>query len=273
MNMSQVEESRIRALIVDGDESSRNLIRALLSSDRDIELVADAKSADEARQRIAHERPDLLFMDVGIPGGHGFELMRQLKESAPHVIIVTAYSEFIMQAFELQAVDYIVKPIQRPRFAEGIQRAKARIVEYRLAQLARQIAGVAKRGDSASFTHPRENPYPDQLRIRIRRRLMSLSFDDILWIQGASQYSRVHTKNGEHLLARTLASLECELDPNRFFRIHRSAIVNASYVLEVRSAGDGRYNVHITGGMALTLGRARREILGKLLSGIGTSQH
>ena len=93
------------------------------------------------------------------------------------------------------------------------------------------------------------------------------------WIQGASQYSRVHTRSGEYLLSRTLASLECELDPKRFFRIHRSAIVNAAHVREVRSSGDGRYNIYLHGGLALPMGRARREILEKLLSGIGSKDN
>ena len=105
--------------------------------------------------------------------------------------------------------------------------------------------------------------------IRVRRRMFSLEVSDISWIQGASQYSRVHTKNGEYLLSRTLHSLEGELDPRKFFRIHRSAIVNAAHVREVRSSGDGRYSIYLNGGLALPMGRARREILDRLLSGIG----
>jgi two-component system LytT family response regulator len=102
--------------------------------------------------------------------------------------------------------------------------------------------------------------------------MFSVDVNDIVWIQGASQYSRLHTKSGEYLLSRTLASLECELNPQRFFRIHRSAIVNAAHVREVRSRGDGCYNVYLHGGQALPMGRARREILHKLLSGIGNEE-
>jgi len=98
--------------------------------------------------------------------------------------------------------------------------------------------------------------------------MFALPVEDISWIEGASQYSRVHAKGGEYLLSRSLASLECELDPARFFRIHRSAIVNAAYVREVMSRGDGRYNVYLRGGEALPLGRARRETLYRLLGGI-----
>jgi two-component system LytT family response regulator len=157
-----------------------------------------------------------------------------------------------------------------------VLRAKRRIAERRVAGLAMQLAdavgmnGESPRVNSGAGASPPPARYPNQMTIRVRRRMFSLEVSDISWIQGASQYSRVHTKNGEYLLSRTLASLECELDPKRFFRIHRSAIVNAAHVREVRSSGDGRYNIYLHGGQALPMGRARREILEKLLGGIGS---
>jgi two-component system LytT family response regulator len=137
-----------------------------------------------------------------------------------------------------------------------------------VAGLALQLAGAATamNGDRAAHTPARQ--YAEQMTIRVRRRLFCLDVSDISWIQGASQYSRVHTRTGEYLLSRTLASLEGELDPKRFFRIHRSAIVNAAHVREVRSSGDGRYNIYLAGGQSLPMGRARREILEQLLNGI-----
>jgi len=110
-----------------------------------------------------------------------------------------------------------------------------------------------------------------QVKVRVRRRTFWLDAGDIVWVQGASQYSRVHAKSGEFLLARSLASFECELDQRRFFRIHRSAIVNVDFVQEIRSNGDGRYNIHLHGGPALPMGRSRREILGRLMNGVGQS--
>jgi two-component system LytT family response regulator len=213
-------------------------------------------------------------MDIEMPGGNGIEVLQGLDEPVPYVILVTAHPEFALPAFEVQAADYLVKPVQLQRFLGSVMRAKKRIAERRVAGLARKIAGAvgangngeaAARGGSA-VPAPK---YADQMTIRVRRRMFALEVSDISWIQGASQYSRVHTKNGEYLLSRTLASLECELDPKRFFRIHRSAIVNAAHVREVRSSGDGRYNIYLHGGQALPMGRARREILEKLLTGIG----
>jgi len=268
---------RVRALIVDDEELGRRMLRSLLAPDDEIQVVGEAASADDARRKIADLQPDLVFMDIEMPGGNGIEVLQSLAEPSPYIIFVTAHPEFALPAFEVHAADYIVKPVQRQRFLGSVLRAKQRIAERRVARLARQIAGAVTsngRGNGANGDgEPPPTKYADQMTIRVRRRMFSLDISDISWIQGASQYSRVHTKNGEYLLSRTLASLECELDPRKFFRIHRSAIVNAAHVREVRSSGDGRYNIYLHGGQALPMGRARREILEKLLSGIGSKDH
>ena len=268
---------RVRALIVDDEELGRRMLRSLLAPDDEIQVVGEAASADDARRKIADLQPDLVFMDIEMPGGNGIEVLQSLAEPAPYIIFVTAHPEFALPAFEVHAADYIVKPVQRQRFLGSVLRAKQRIAERRVARLARQIAGAVTSNGQGNGAHAGDPPppakYADQMTIRVRRRMFSLDISDISWIQGASQYSRVHTKNGEYLLSRTLASLECELDPRKFFRIHRSAIVNAAHVREVRSSGDGRYNIYLHGGQALPMGRARREILEKLLSGIGSKDH
>ncbi len=278
LDMATNGTNRVRALIVDDEELGRRMLRAMLASDEDVEVVGEAASATEARRKIGEQRPDLVFMDIEMPGGSGIELLQDLAEPVPYVIFVTAHPEFALPAFEAQAADFLVKPVQRPRFAGSLLRAKRRIAEQRVARYAARIAGaaVAMNGSPADGAGAARSAPPDaapkyasQMTIRVRRRVFSLDVGDITWIQGASQYCRVHTKNGEYLLARTLASLECELDPARFFRIHRSAIVNAAYVREVRTSGDGRYNIYLHGGQALPMGRARREILEKLLTGLG----
>src|SRR5262245_6819301 len=276
--MAENGTGRVRALIVDDEELGRRMLRSLLDPDEDVQVVGEAASATEARRKIAEQKPDLVFMDIEMPGGNGIEVLQDLGESVPYVILVTAHPEFALPAFEAQAADYLVKPVQRQRFLGSVMRAKRRIAERRVAGLARQIAGaVGANGSAAPAARQQQQApaqtYADQMPIRVRRRMFSLEVSDISWIQGASQYSRVHTKNGEYLLSRTLASLECELDPKRFFRIHRSAIVNAAHVREVRSSGDGRYNIYLHGGQALPMGRARREILEKLLSGIGAKDN
>jgi two-component system LytT family response regulator len=279
LDMADNGTNRVRALIVDDEELGRRMLRTLLASDDEILVVGEAASATEARRKIGEQQPDLVFMDIEMPGGSGLDLLQELDEPHPYVIFVTAHPEFALGAFEVQAADYLVKPVQRQRFTGSVMRAKQRIAERRVAGLARQIAGAVGNGKGHVEPAPSNGAaapsqrYADQMTIRVRRRMFALEVSDISWIQGASQYSRVHTKNGEYLLSRTLASLECELDPKRFFRIHRSAIVNAAHVREVRSSGDGRYNIYLHGGQALPMGRARREILEKLLSGIGSKDN
>ena len=171
----------------------------------------------------------------------------------PCLAVMTAHPGRALPDFDLEAVDYLVKPLQRDRIALCLGRVRKRLAERRIAELALEIAGAA--AAMQGLAPLRAGPSgvalcrPDD--DRARRRMFALPVADITWIEGASQYSRVHAKGGEYLLSRSLSSLECELDPMRFFRIHRSAIVNATYVREVMSRGDGRYNVYLQGGEAL----------------------
>lgn len=263
--------SVVRALVADDEEFSRRTLRALAAQEAGIEIAGESVSALDARQRIGELQPDLVFLDIGMEAGRGIDLWHSIAEPRPYLIAMTAHPQLALRAFEIEADDYIIKPLQRQRFASAVTRARRRIAERRIAGFAMQIAGAAvsiQRDSTISALAP-SSPYPDKMTIRVRRRLFSLDVDDIIWIQGASQYSRVHARTGEFLLSRTLASLECELDPARFFRIHRSAIVNAAYIQEVRSRGDGCYNVYLQGGQGLPMGRARREILEKLLGSVG----
>jgi two-component system, LytTR family, response regulator len=266
--MTTNDAGRLRVVIVDADETARRKLRLLLESVEDLESVDEAASALQAGRAIAEARPDIVFLDIDMPGAAGIEPLRAMDP--PCLAVVTAHPEIALPAFELEAVDYLVRPLQRERIATCIGRMRKRLAERRIAELALEIASAAAaiRGIAPALPGGLASRYPDQMTIRVRRRMFALPVADISWIEGASQYSRVHAKGGEYLLSRSLASLECELDPARFFRIHRSAIVNAAYVREVMSRGDGRYNVYLQGGEALPLGRARRETLHRLLGGL-----
>ena len=196
--MAEIGANRVRALIVDDEELGRRMLRSLLAADKEVDVIGEAGSAREARSRITELQPDLIFMDIEMPGGNGIELIQELGDPFPYVIFVTAHPEFALPAFELQAVDYLVKPVEPKRFVGSVLRAERRISERRVAGLAMQLAGAVgmngeklKSGDGAS---PPAARYPRQMTIRVRRRMFSLEVSDISWIQGASQYSRVHTK-------------------------------------------------------------------------------
>jgi two-component system LytT family response regulator len=262
---------RLRIVIVDGDEAARRKIRALLESIEPVQALGEAGSAPQAARAIEALRPHVVLLDVDLPGAAGIGPL--CGPDPPCLLAMTARPERSLHAFGLETVDYLIKPVQRERLALGIARAQRRLAERRIAKLALEIAGAAAAiHPPATALSGAAGRYPDQMTIRVRRRMFALPVADIEWIEGASQYSRVHAKAGEYLLSRSLSSLECELDPARFFRIHRSAIVNAAYVREVMSRGDGRYNVYLHGGKALPLGRARREVLQGLLGGVSAGR-
>ena len=263
---------RLRVVIACGDEAERGRIRAMLDSIEPLESVCDAATAPQARRMIEDTRPDFVLLDIDMPGAAGIEPLR--AADPPCLAVMTAHPGRALPDFDLEAVDYLVMPLQRERIALCLGRVRRRLAERRIAELALEIAGAAAamRGLEPLRAGASGSRFADQMTIRVRRRMFALPVADITWIEGASQYSRVHAKGGEYLLSRSLSSLECELDPMRFFRIHRSAIVNATYVREVMSRGDGRYNVYLQGGEALPLGRARRETLHRLLGGLGAKK-
>ena len=262
-------QSAIQTLIVDDEIMGRNVLRHLLAAVHEVEVVDEAASVPEARLKIESLRPDLVFMDIEMPGGSGIDALEGL-EAPPLLIFVTAHAEFALPAFERQAFDYLLKPVQRQRLIGCVMRAKHVLSERRLAGAALEIARAAEEGEASANHGAASRPrYPEQVMIRARRRIFWLDVDDIAWIQGASQYCRVHAKSGEFLLSRSLASLEADLDPRRFFRIHRSAIVNAGHIREMRSSGDGGHLIVLHGGQAVPIGRARREVRRRLVEAIG----
>ena len=266
--MAAYGRDRLRVLVVDGDAGTRQRLRDLLESLEAAEAIEEAASAPQAMQRIDASRPDLVLLDIDLPAAASVAPLR--RDDWPCIVAMAARPERAQPAFDLEAVDCLAKPVQRERLVEGLRRVRCRLATRQIAELALELAGAAA-GAHGGFRAPPGNGvdrYPDQMMIRVRRRMFALPVADISWIEGASQYSRVHAKSGEFLLSRSLASLECELDPARFFRIHRSAIVNAAYVREVMSRGDGRYNVYLHGGVALPRGRGRRDTLHRLLGGM-----
>jgi two-component system LytT family response regulator len=262
--------THFQALIVEDDDFGRGLLRCLLHSVDGVELVGEAANAPEALAKLTELQPDLVLMDIDIPGGNGIELMQGLSPQ-PFVIFVTAHAQFVLPSFDFQVIDYLLKPVQAGRFIGSVLRAQERISERRLADLATRIAGAMSQlgSDLPAPNAPRSGRYLEQITIRLRRRIFWLDVRDIAWIEGASQYCRVHAKSDSYLLSRSLTSLERELDPGRFFRVHRSAIVNAAFVREVRFSGDGGHLIFLQDGHTVPLSRARRDVRKSLVGAIG----
>ncbi len=258
---------KLRAVIVDDEPLARQLIVELLAGDPDVEVVAECASGTEALEVLPRLKPDLLFLDVQMPGLSGFDVLSRLPGGAvPYVIFVTAHDRYALRAFELHALDYLLKPFARQRFEQSLTRAKDAIRNRGLSELARKISSLASSYSGApagvnhgTATHRRE------FRVHSGNVLRSVKASEIRWIEAADQYVRLHTGDTSHLLSESLSSLEKDLDPQDFFRIHRSTMVNRAFVQEVRTEKNGTHSVILTDGTRLRLSRGRRKLLTDLL--------
>lgn len=236
---------RIRTLIVDDEPIARRTLRLLLEKDPDIELVGECDGV-EAVKAIEASRPDLLFLDIQMPEVDGFQLLERVGiETVPAVVFVTAYGQHALRAFEVDAVDYLLKPFDDERFAATLRRVKS------------------------SLTQPEEKAakrYLRRLVIRTAGRVLLVRVQEVDWIEAADYYARVHTGGKSYLIRQTMAELEQALDPALFFRIHRSAIVNLDKIRELVPRFKGEYAVVLQSGASLRMARGRFEELQRRLA-------
>jgi len=262
----------IRALIVDDEPLAREGIRLLLERDPEIEVVGECGDVDSAARALRAERPALLFLDVQMPGGSGFDVLARTSDlSPPVVVLVTAYDQYAIRAFDASAIDYLLKPFDDDRFAKALSRAKRVVREKRAGEMNRQLVELLERYQPGSA--PATPPSPSQtdsrwltrLAIKSSGRVVFLRADEIDWIGAADYYVEVHVGDKAHLLREAMAKLETRLDPRRFIRIHRSAIVNVDRVAEIRNTPHGDCLVLLHDGTKLRMSRSRRERLGELM--------
>lgn len=244
---------KIRAIIVDDEPLARRRIRTLLSRERDIELVdecADGTSAVEAIRRL---RPDLVFLDVQMPEMNGFAVLRALgTELTAAVVFVTAYEQFSLRAFDVHALDYLLKPFHRRRFQEALRRVRQRFNhEHDLADVRVRLAALLA---SAETDAVRSGPI-ERLAIRTSTKVAIVRVREIDWIQGDGNYVRLHVGSAVHLHRQTMKTLVSQLDPNLFVRIHHSCIVNVERVRELQPWSHGDYVVVLDTGKRLMSSR------------------
>jgi two-component system LytT family response regulator len=255
----------IRVLLVDDEPLARDMLREMLQGDSQVEIVGESCNGREALAAIRAEAPDLIFLDVQMPEVGGFEVLAALKEEkAPYVIFVTAYDQYAVRAFEVQALDYLLKPFDQERFDVSWQRAKVQIARDRngggggMDQRILALLEELKAGKS----------YLERLVIKAAGRIYFLETGEIDWIEAEGNYVSVHSGKKSHLLRETISSLEAQLDPKKFVRIHRSSIVRLDFIQELQPWFHGEYRVILHDGTQLTLSRNHRdklqEALGKL---------
>ena len=249
----------IRAVIVDDEPLARRKIRQMLARDLDVEIVGDCANGREAITAINAQNPDLVFLDVQMPEVDGFAVLESIAGArTPLVIFVTAYDQYALRAFEVSAVDYLVKPFDRRRFEKAMQRAKSLLATEQGSDLNQQTLALL------AELRARSN-HIERLVIKAGGRAFFLKTEEIDWIEAEGKYVRLHAGKESYLLREAIGSIEGQLDPKKFPRIHRSTIINIDRVRELQPWFHNEYRVILHDGTELMLSRSCRKKLGELL--------
>jgi len=247
--------TKLRILIVDDEPLARERIRAFLAEDATMEVAGECANGMEALELIRNGRPDVVLLDVQMPGCNGLQLLAELPaDHRPAIIVVTAHERFAVDAFEAQVVDYLLKPFDRTRFRQALKRAVEHIRATRDGDLGKRVEGLL----AASAAR-----HPQRIVFRADSRMIFLKPDDIEWVEAENNYSNLHLADGKRLLVREpLSSIEKRLGASRFTRVNRSALVHVEQVLELQPAKYGDYTVVLRNGTRLSLSRSLRSRLG-----------
>jgi two-component system, LytTR family, response regulator len=271
-----MSEQPIRAIIVDDEELARRGIQIRLEQHRDIVVVAECENGREAIEAIGREQPDLMFLDIQMPGLSGLDVLARVPhESLPMTIFVTAFDRYALDAFEAQALDYLLKPINDARFVQALDRVRtywnqrsAVAQREKLIQLLAATKGSGALDESTIREHLQaasERRYPQILPIREESGTIRLDVRTIDWIDAAGDYMCVHADGKTYVLRETMKSLEAILDPMVFQRVHRSTIVNVDRVRRLRPHTNGEYFLTLEDGQEIKLSRSYRDRVDQLL--------
>jgi two-component system LytT family response regulator len=241
----------IQAVIADDEVLARQKLRQLLREEPEIEVVGESASATETIELVRLTQPELLFLDIRMPGMDGFDIVEALNTTlstpAPRIIFTTAYDGFALRAFDIHAVDYLLKPFTFERLHSAVEIARHQI------QTGRQSAA---RDDAAKAQNDK---YTKRIVFKSRGRILFLPISEIRWVGAEENYVRICTQTETHLLRETMSRLEERLDPQTFLRVHRSSIVNLQYVKEVRTDADGECVVILVNGQKIAMSRSYRS--------------
>jgi two-component system, LytTR family, response regulator len=258
---------KIKTLVVDDEPLARQSLRILLAGDPEVEIVGEAGSGREAVALIREHSPDLLFLDIQMPEMTGFDVLDKMDAAqVPAVVFVTAYDKYALRAFEVHALDYLLKPFDDARFEKALRRAKQQIEQREVSELSQRLVALLEDRDGARDAEKTSRPqHLTRLLIKSAGRVFFLKADEIDWIGAEDYYVKLHVGPKGHLLRETMNDLEARLDPQKFMRVHRSAIVNLDRVKELHQHFNGDYVVVLQDGTELKLSRSRREHLQTLL--------
>lgn len=251
---------KIPTLIVDDEPLARSRIRQLLAEDEDIAIIGECSDGDQAVIALLQHKPDLLFLDVQMPERDGFSVISAVGAgNMPEVIFVTAFDEYALRAFDVCALDYLLKPFSEARFKQALWRAKERLQSVSSTEADRRLVKLLD-----ALKSPQE--YLKRVTANSQERLSFLETDKIAWIKAEGNYVRLHAGPHSFQLRETISHLETQLDPDQFIRVNRSTIVNINYIKELHQLFHGDYKVILQDGMELTLSRRFRDRLPRIVT-------
>ena len=245
----------IDTLIVDDEVLARKKLCVLLERDPDFRIVGECATAADAIRALLQLRPALMFLDIQMPDEDGFSVINSIEpDTRPKIIFTTAYDHYAIQAFDAEAVDYLLKPFDEERFARAAKRAKSEILDVA------HRATAAEEGAPGSANHS-----PERFLVKSEGRILFFTTDEIDWIEAASNYVKLYSNGKGHLVRHTMNEMERKLDPRQFLRIHRSIIVNVKKIRGVQPCNSGEFIVTLVSGKELPSSRGYRGNLGLLL--------
>ena len=264
--------SPLNAIIVDDEELARRGLSLRLQQLPEVDVVAECANGEEALLAIAQHTPDLLFLDIQMPGMDGFEVVEKLQgDTMPLVIFVTAYNEYAVEAFKIHAIDYVLKPIEDDRLHEAVQRAamhreqaadKERLVKLIMSMTGGSAASVEALTDGGS-----RNAWPERITIKDGSDIQFVRVADISWIDAAGDYMCIHAAGTTHIMRITMKQLEDMLNPAVFLRVHRSTIVNGRVISGAQTLSNGEYLLNLEGGTQLKVSRSYKDRIRQFLGG------
>jgi two-component system LytT family response regulator len=255
---------KIRVLVVDDEPLARERLRKLLEKEPETELVGECADGASAVEAIRSLAPDLVFLDVQMPELDGFGVLAQLgSDKMPAVVFTTAHDQFALKAFEIHAVDYLLKPFGKERFQVALHRAIGQVRRVHAGDLSQRLTALL-----ASVQSEPKSKYAARIAVKSSGRVVFVKVDDIDWVEAADNYVSLHAGHEEHLHRETMAALEAQLPPAKFMRISRSTIVNVDRIKELQPLFHGEYAVILRNGTKLTLSRSYRDKLDQLMGRI-----
>jgi len=263
--------SVIRTVIVDDEQLCRKGVRLMLAADAAFEIVGECADGEEAVEAIERLRPDLVFLDIKMPSGGGFDVVRRIPiDQMPLVVFVTAFDEYAVHAFTVHAIDYVLKPFTRARFRAAMEHVKARCRDQEASRIGRAMMRMIDdwkdlAGEEVAEASPYDPRYLDRVRVYDRGGETWVSVREIEWIEGADYYVHLHTSDRSYLHRERLKNLERQLPPSRFVRVHKSALVNIDRVERLVTDAHQRDQVQMRCGAMVPVSRTRRSALWVLL--------